>query len=200
MFYELAMCKTRYSSLYRCSVRSRFTDDLSVPFQPFSSFFSCPFSKETTDVVKYRRKQKEGEAKKEKNMKGVSFHYKLNSRLVGNGRIVLFQVEKGDARRKGKKNIYIYIQRYAVIWNDIYRREKSSNDGILRDKCSFDVDQFLNKITYLYLYSDAIKKIIDINKPSDRLNFSSLKFKIIYIYFSNFFKFRSINQKNFYHR
>lgn len=103
--------------------------------------------------------------------------------------------------QEGKeRKIYIYIQRYAVIWNDIYRREKSSNDGILRDKCSFDVDQFLNKITYLYLYSDAIKKIIDINKPSDRLNFSSLKFKIIYIYFSNFFKFRSINQKNFYHR
>lgn len=59
--------------------------------------------------------------------------------------------------KERKIYIYIYVQRYAVIWNDIYRREKSSNDGILRDKCSFDVDQFLNKITYLYLYSDAIQ-------------------------------------------
>lgn len=125
MFYELAMCKTWHSSLYRCSVRSRFTDDLSVPFQPFSSFFSCPFSKETTDVVKYRRKQKEGEAKKEKNMKGVSFHHKLNSRLVGNGRIVLFYVEKGDARRKGKKNIYIYMYRDMLLSGTIYIVERN---------------------------------------------------------------------------
>lgn len=86
----VAMRKTWHNSLYRCSVRSRLIDDPSVAFQPLSSFFSCPFPKETTDVVKYRRKQKEEEAKKEKNMKGVSFHHKLNSRLVGNGRIVLF--------------------------------------------------------------------------------------------------------------
>lgn len=117
MFYELAMCETRHNSLYRCSVRQRLTDDPSVAFQPLSSFFSCPFPKETTDVVKYRRKQKEREAKKEKNMKGVSFHHKLNSRLVDNGRIVLFQVEKGDARRKGNRSMLLFRTRYIVERN-----------------------------------------------------------------------------------
>lgn len=45
--------------------------------------------------------------------------------------------------QEGKeRNIYIY----RGMLNDIYRREKSSNDEILRDKCSFDINLFLNKI------------------------------------------------------
>lgn len=61
----VAMRKTWHNSLYRCSVRSRLTDDPSVAFQPLSSFFSC-FSKGNDRRGKIskkakRRRSQEGE-------------------------------------------------------------------------------------------------------------------------------------------
>ena len=79
----------------------------------------------------------------------VSFHHhKLNSRLISEqtGSIVL---RRKKIRKKEKEENTPTEQGCLVILNDIsFRKEKSPNDRIVRDKCS-SADWFIFKWNFL---------------------------------------------------